>query len=228
MHLSAKVLVEHPGQSALVMSVIASWAHIDTIVSATLADLMKADFEVLTDMYQSLSGGAAKKSAFLAAARSALPEWQFILVQAVLKATKPSREQRNDFAHHVWGTCKEVPDALLLVHPASSAASDLFFRSIREGEPPVQKPGHHNGYDLKRIFVYKDADLLSAAKDAAEAGLMFGRLQRVISPIPPVSVLPELLSDPRIQQALQPLTRESSLEVREQLRLPSADEAQTG
>lgn len=103
-------------------------------------------------MYQSLHGAESKKAVLLAAAQKALPSWKYVLLQAVLKVTKSSRDERNDFAHHVWGTAEELPGALLLMHPNVVLEVNVSHRaSALDHGRGIISP---RTYDATRVMVY--------------------------------------------------------------------------
>jgi hypothetical protein len=117
MKIGPHALANRPALAVQVMSVLGEWAHIDATFSAILTTFLKADFIVVNAMMEALKSGTSRNAAFLGAAQSGLPERDFNLVQAVIKASKASRNRRNEFAHHIWAFSDELPDALLLIDP---------------------------------------------------------------------------------------------------------------
>ena len=190
------------------MRVIACWSQIEAEFSSLLARMLKADVEAGVAMYHSLVSSEAKKAAISAAAATALPEWQKILLMAVQKVTKPSRDQRNEFAHGVWGVAKQIPDAVLLV-PSK-------FFAYRGG-------GFVEPKNYSKVMVYKRDDFVRASQDALNAqglnGLLFLTIGDTIE-----QARRQLLNDRLVQQALQPLIRESSPLVQAILRPPKDGE----
>ena len=198
--------------------VIASWAHIDGDLGSLLAQMLKADIETGTAMYLALTGGEARRSALLAAADAALPEWKRLLLLATLKATKPSRDQRNDFAHHAWGTAKELPGSLLLMHPRVVVERNISYRqaSIENGQRIIAP----KDFDADRIMVYRKKDFENAREKASRSQLLFNLLYMVIQSLTIEQARRQLLNEPEIQPALQPLIRESDPLTQEILRPP--------
>jgi hypothetical protein len=206
------------------MRVIAIWAEIESDLAVLLARMLKADIEIGVAMYQALTGGVGRKAAFLAAAETALKEWQVLLLRAVINASNGSRNTRNDFAHHLWATAKELPDALLLMPP--SVAIDRHVKQI-VGAPNPHTEGRiitPQNFDYSKIFVYRKPDLDSALSAALDASVQHAYLYMIIGKPVIEQARRLLLREPRVQQALQPLIRESSPEVREILRPPADDE----
>src|SRR4051794_40777264 len=69
-----------------IMGVIAQWAHIDGDFANIFSQLLRADIEVGTAVYQAFNGVEARRIALFAAAKVALPEWQQIALDAVWRA----------------------------------------------------------------------------------------------------------------------------------------------
>lgn len=219
--VSPGAIPNRPALAVSVMRVIAIWSEIDSDAAVILSRMLKADVVTGVAMYQALTGGESRRAAFMAAAQSSLPEWQLILLRAVLNASKPSRDTRNDFAHHIWATTKDLPDALLLMPPTVRLDRHLQFRA---GAPDTRVDGIADHYDFAKIYVYRKPDLDSAVEAALDAAVHHAYLYMVTGPEVIEQGRRMLLREPRIQQALEPLTRESSPEVREILRPPADDE----
>lgn len=208
--------------AAHAMRVIACWSHIEGDLGSLLARMLKADIATGVAMYQALTSSEAKRAALAAAAKEALPEWQQLLLQAVQKATKASRDQRNDFAHSAWGNAKEIPDAVLLLPTKIVVERNVSMRQRHEidGANNVIRP---IGLDHSQVMVYKERDFVDASARALKAqgqhGLLYMVIGRTIE-----QARRQLLHEPEVQQALQPLIRKSSSAIREILRPPADDE----
>lgn len=206
-----------------ILRVIAFWAHIDGNLANILARMLKTDIRAGTAMYEALNGGEAKRAALFAAADHALPQWANLLLRAVVTASKASRNQRNDFAHHVWATCDELPDAIMLLSPS------VVTRWATSRRQPYEMDGRSvikpESLDHSRIMVYRQADFDSAVKASADADLNHIFLYDVISSLPDLGYGAGrrlLLSQPQIQQAVAKMTTESGLPVPPEL-LPEAN-----
>lgn len=135
-----------------------------------LSQFLGAEPGVGMAMYLALSGGEAKRSVLTAAATEALggnPD-DLNLFTLVDLATRPIRKRRNDFAHGIWGTCEELPDALLW-HKANEAL--LLERRIFE---TAKKQAVLPLLDLYRryyesVLVYRLSELEESANQALEA-----------------------------------------------------------
>jgi hypothetical protein len=219
--VSSGAIPNRPDLAVSVMRVIAIWAEIESDAAVILSRMLKADISIGIAMYQSLTGGVSRKAAFMAAAQAALAEWQLILLRAVLNASNGSRNTRNDFAHNIWATTKDLPDALLLMPPSVRLGRHLKFR---EGTPDPRPDGAADHYDFSKIYVYRKPDLDRAVEAALDAAVHHAYLYAITGPQVVEQARRLLLREPRIQQALEPLIRESSPEVREILRPPADDE----
>jgi hypothetical protein len=200
------------------MRVIAIWAEIESDTAVILSRMLNADLATGIAMYQALTSAEAKRAAFMAAAKAALKDWQLLLLQAVVNASRGSRNTRNDFAHHIWATTKDLPEALLLIPPAVLLDRHVKFRN---GPPDPRNDGFPDQYDFSQIAVYRKPDLDRAVEDALDASVHHAYLYMITGPRVIEQARKLLLREPRIQQALEPLTRESSPEVLELLRPPA-------
>lgn len=203
------------------MRVIACWAHIEGDLGSLLARMLKADIATGVAMYQALTSSDAKRAALAAAAAQALPEWQQLLLLAVQKATKASRDQRNDFAHAAWGNAKEVPDAVLLLPTKIVVERNVSMRQrhVVDGTNVIRPIG----LDHSQVMVYKERDFQDASDRALKAQAQHGLLYMVIGETIE-QARRQLLHEPEVQQALQPLIRESSPAIQEILRPPADGE----
>lgn len=188
------------------MKVIAFWAHIEGNLAIILSAMLKADVATGVAMYEALSMGEGRRAAILAAAKHALPEERMMLFQALLNVTKGSRQQRNDFSHHVWGHSEDLPNSLLLMHPSVVTQFNVSYRQVRqvEGSNVIQP----TMMDRSKIFVYREADMRRAVRDAANADLNHTFFYNAIQ-VAPASQreagLRLLTSVPQIQRELRKL-----------------------
>lgn len=216
MSIEIDAISKRPALAPLVLEAIATWAHSDTLLADLTAKFLEADFEIVTKMLQALTSNEGRLAAIRAAAKHALSEDDNQLFEIVLKVTKPSRDKRNDFAHHLWGYSNELPNALLLVDPKHvqimSAGFDAESRRRLLMMPPKSDIGDILETLKTHIFVYRKKDLQEAARDAKAAYAYIHNLLFVLNHNHPASehMRTELLSQPPIQQALQRLTSENA------------------
>lgn len=217
--VDALYIYNYPEFAAQVMRVVAHWAHIDGNLATILSRMLRADIAVGAAMYTALSSAEARKAALLAAAGEALPEYQNLILRAVLKATAASRTQRNEFVHHVWGVAADLPEALLLLHPNVVLAVNVSHRQRTQILPDGRGVISPQPFDYRRIAVYREADFQRAVEEASQSEELFKGLYRLIAHGGPDEIN-WLLQVPRIKQALAPLAKSSSPEARDKLGLP--------
>jgi hypothetical protein len=209
-----------PEAAARVMEVITVWSLIETRVAAIISTMLKTDYEAASAMYRSLTGGQAKRAALDAIAAHTLPGPSYCLLQAVLKVTKQSRDKRNDFAHHIWGYDKNLPGALLLMHP--DALSDWDIESRVYGERGLQpkivlREGRQINIansapllDHDRVAVWRLNDLEKEAVAARTADTYFAHLRIGLSDSPVREQRRKILFDvPAIGRAFETLSHKN-------------------
>jgi hypothetical protein len=102
-----------PHLTALPMTVIAIWASIDGIIGKMLSNLIEThDLGAAVSMFHAIKNQDVQRDAIKAAAEKSLPAENYTLFIAILTITKPSRQRRHDYAHHIWGIPKNIPDSL--------------------------------------------------------------------------------------------------------------------
>lgn len=221
--ISTGAINRRPDFAFPILRVIAFWSSIDGSLAMILSRMLKTDIATGTAMYEALSGGEAKRQVLLAAADQALAEWANVLLRAVLSASKASRNQRNDFAHHIWAVAEELPDAILLMNPSVVIRHNISHRQVHDVDgATVIKP---EPFDYSKIMVYRGADFERAVKEAANTELDFIYLYDAISRHPALGYGAGrrlLLSRPRIQQEIAKMTTESGRPVPPEL-LPEAN-----
>jgi hypothetical protein len=167
--------------AADVAYIIALWAHTDGNIASILSRMLKTDIAVGTAMYLALINSGGQRSALDAAAKEALPEWQYLILKAINSVAQPLREQRNHFAHRVWGQCSELNDAILLTHPKTIVSYNASHRqrvlSLPDGRG-VLKPAP---IEDKEISVYTAVDFEEAVKQAERASRLYELFYGVIS-----------------------------------------------
>lgn len=206
-------VAERPKQAAMVMQVVSIWSHIDHLYAIMITNFLGSDFETVMEMLKALSSSDGRRAAIKAAARNVLPPKDFTLYEVIEKAIKPSRDRRNEYAHHLWGFADQFPDALLLIDPrhlaehhAKTETISLMVRYQVEIDP-----ADHPQLDLSKVFVYREKDIkedLALAKQAY--GFVF-ELRFALSNHPgSAEARSRLLSQPQVQQALQQRSSENA------------------
>jgi hypothetical protein len=187
-------LADRPELAAKIMHVISLWSSIESAFATLLCYLLGADLEIGVGMYQSLISSEAKRAALDGAAKQALSPEDYTLFRAVVKVVKPSRERRNDFAHHLWGHSPQLPDAVLLVDPKFSfdmhtsmkrfeaALEERREKAIRTGDftPRLEDiPHFHPSRD--NVMVYRPKDFDEEIREASKALWYASRLSMIFS-----------------------------------------------
>lgn len=207
----ALYVLNYPEFATKVLRVIAHWSHIDGNLATILSRMLDADIAAGAAMYTALISGEAKRSALLAAARHKLSEHDFLLLQACFKATKASRDERNNFAHHIWGVSEDVEDALLLMPHTVILDVNISYRQRTEKTDNGGWVISPADFDASKIMVYREIDFQKAVESASEADeifkLFYGHISRRNG-----QALKMLSSSLPIRRAIQPMIRESSPE----------------
>jgi hypothetical protein len=218
-----QALTIFPQFNAQIVRVIAQWAHIDGDLANIFANLMRSDVEIGTAIYQAFHSLQTRQVALFKAAEF-LPEWQRMILRAIWRGTEPSRNQRDRFAHHVWGHSRDIPDALLLMDSRVVVDRNVSWRQ-RTAIP--NDPGRFlvapKDFDRDKVFVYRKPDFDRAVKDADAASWLVGLAHFAIGRGANEQGRRQLLNEPLFQQWVEPLTREKSPEVQAQLRPPGND-----
>jgi hypothetical protein len=180
----AYALSQRPDLAAIVLSCIAQWAQAEIKLGSLLGALMRSDKAIAVSMYLRLTNAEARRSVLDAAAATSLNDDDYTLFATAMKAIKPIRDRRNDFAHGLWGITNEIPDALLWVSADDHLAYDVTF--VGPNERPnrkfleAAKNAHSNHLDS--VMVYRDADL-SREKDLSwQAAMVTSYLVRALDP----------------------------------------------
>jgi hypothetical protein len=225
-------LADFPNLTALPMTVIAIWATIDGIIAKMLSHLIQSDLAIAVAMFHAIKSQDGQRQAVLAAAEKALAPDNYRLMWAIWKASKASRDRRHEYAHHLWGI-PDIPDALALLDPKDSLRELVVFeermnawrKEIRNWTsnttmflyyhqhqhrlapiPPSEAPDYSN------VQCFRKTDLDDDVKDARQALGWFLDLQRALFDLSQQikdEAHQRLLSEPQIQQTLQPQSSEN-------------------
>ncbi|NQV55930.1 MAG: hypothetical protein HQ503_08745 [Rhodospirillales bacterium] len=201
-------LYKRPELVLKIMQVISIWAFTEKQHVSLAAKFLNSDFEVVFDMLNALVSVEGRRAAIIAAAKSALNDDDFNLYEATMRTMKASRDRRNDYAHHIWTVTDHLPDALLLIDPKYLVQHDAELeRAYLEIDQTTFEEGDKislPGVDHSKIMVYREPDFRKDLGDARLASLDMLILEVALSSRPSSDqARSELLSSPRIQQALQ-------------------------
>ena len=200
------------------MSVIATWTQIDCRLAELLSSLLDTpDLRIAMAMYQSLTGGDARRAALEGAASEALRDDDLLLFRAVMKAIRPSSNRRNDYAHHLWGISEQIPDALLLADPKAwvrhNTSIEVRLKALRDRARYAQILSEEvTEFDRRRVKVYGKkvlaADLADAEAASQHVLFLTVALSSGYDGDDPIRQM--LLSEPAVRRALQELSPEKT------------------
>ena len=213
-------LTRSPLISQLMMQVIGIWAHIDGNITYAFSTFLRTDIETATALFDQFQGARNRERALIAAAKTALPEWQSVAVEAVCKATAASRNTRNQFAHFITGYSQDIPDALLLVHPREITAVNVSRRQPTQHLSSGGKVVAFREIDRSQVFVWRESDLNTAVAEARLADEMFILLAMSIGYGRNEVARRQLFTMERFQRATSQLLRDADETLKEQLAPP--------
>jgi hypothetical protein len=107
---------ERPLLALAITQVIAAWAETELRLAGLLAIFLKSEMPTGMSMYLNLTSAESRRAVLNGAAQKALTAEKYELYSKTMRAIKPVRDRRNEFAHGIWGFCHELPDALLWVN----------------------------------------------------------------------------------------------------------------
>jgi len=198
---------ERPELAAKAMTVISIWSVIDHMMVRLTSQCLKADYLVVTSMLNELKSSHNTLELVKKAVETVYPEY-WPLFQVVCKIIKPSKDRRNEFAHYLWYTTPEIPNGICLVDPRYASkirAEEIQF--IRDNPDFDATEGDWNqvpDLDRSKIMVFREKDLDYEIQMANNAETLVTRMVNAIGDHPVnVEMLRLLLSDPRVQSALQ-------------------------
>ena len=208
----ATTLTDHPHFALQILQTIAAWSSSDQDLAIVITNFLRSDIEIVSEMLRDFRPEAIGK-AIDTAARLRLKPDHYRLFAKSLATTKASRNRRNEFAHHIWGTSEAIPDALILADPKDlNREIAAMIGPIQRGRGSGRSPVYAHGlpWDTSKYYVYRANDLKSALEDARRAERIIGLLRQMRMINPPFfsqdkldSIRVQLEADPQIQQSLQ-------------------------
>jgi len=184
-------LDSRPNLAALIMRHIATWSQTEILLGGILAIVLRLEQAIAfagVQMYLRLSSAEARRSVLDAAAKAMLATPDYELFSLTMRAIKPVRSRRNDFAHGFWGITDELPDALLWV----AADDQLTYDTTLLGAHPQNLQSPYEGlltsaidaFDRHQesIMVYRMPDLSDDLSRAREATLAVNLLWEAFHP----------------------------------------------
>lgn len=197
-----------PQLAALVMQTIAVWSAIDHELTVLMTRFLKAEFVVVNDLLNALSGSSARMAALRAVANSSLSADDNLLFLAVMKIVSSARKRRNEFVHGMWATIASLPDALLLVDPKHLANFEA-----RIAEYQVASGAPAPIWPEDKLMVFSEGDIRRDLRDARQICSIVGTFKLTfLAPLVSVQVRSKLLEEPLVKSALRTLSSASSPE----------------
>jgi len=168
------ILDDKPELAKLVASIFALWASIEHSLSLLLVSVLGADAEPAIAMFATLTAQRQQMGALEAAAKAALSPDEFDVFCAAISMTESVQTPRNHLAHWIWGTCEQLPNALLLAEPKAQKDRDrkLKLAFERAGGVDVKEIISLDRYDPATILVYRHGDLERAKRDLEDAAFI--------------------------------------------------------
>jgi hypothetical protein len=125
-------------------------------------------------MFATLTAQRQQIDALEAAAKAALSTDDFDVFCAVIRMTDGVQTPRNHLAHWIWGTCEQLPDALLLAEPKAQKdrERELKLAFERAGGPDVNEIVNLGRHDPATVLVYRRGDLERAKRDLEDAAFI--------------------------------------------------------
>ncbi|RWM26887.1 hypothetical protein [Mesorhizobium sp.] len=172
-----------------------------------MASLARADMQAMMAMHSAVISSDARRAMVKSVAALKMEKDHHRLFLAIDKVTKPCRGLRNNFAHHIWGACDELPDAMLLIDPTAIIDFRVWLATSSRAD---SRPNHHD-----RMFVYFENDLKEAVKTMEEGLALVSTFVMLGHERGEVRAETQKLleSQPQVAQALQSLSRKNGPEI---------------
>lgn len=211
------VMLQRPHLSCLVANVIAGWSVTETHLGRTLATLIGAKQPVTMSMYEAVRSFEVQRALLVAAANDVLPTRYAALFEVSLSVLTRAAQDRNKFAHWVWGASADPElDALFLVEPKhfwKLAVAQIKHwnktQPVASAKRIARQQIHQFNMDqpkLERehIYVYRIKDLQDARSRVERAFWIAEHLRKLASSkgAPRRAIYHRLCSEPEIQKAL--------------------------
>lgn len=148
--------------ASAVLAVINLWSQIDYNYGVLVARIARADPVTVTAVFQTMISTEARQAALFSAAKEKLTPEQASLIMAVIDTFKTSKNTRNAFAHHLWGSLNTRPDCVVLAHPKTIARYTAQMTAW-SGNGPVPD------FDRSEFMVWRQPDFDEAVAAARTA-----------------------------------------------------------
>jgi hypothetical protein len=178
-------LLQKPNLANLVAVAIGWSSNIEYALGLVLVTMLDANVKPAFAMFSAITSAAAQRSALSSAAEAVLSPDDLEIFGAVLAVARTTSEQRNKFAHGLWGTSPQVPDALLLVSPEHILgvhAQQTHFFSLPPDLMMDLDQWPSGEIDPTKIFVYREKDFQNLIRDFEQTATIVARFRDLVDP----------------------------------------------
>lgn len=168
------VMVRNRPQLALMLiDTLTRWAFAEAAVGDALAAILWEDAAPIIRQFINKPNSKRQREFLLEHAQQHL-EWDDVeTLRLLLHLFEQDFRQRNKLAHWLSGYSPQIPDGILLMHPAEQwtlAADDYARIHDMLDRPAFDDTPHAPGPELRRdrVFVYKAADFQSIGRSFSE------------------------------------------------------------
>ncbi len=158
----------NPAILSSVAQIINACSFIEASRAKILAYNLGSDLQVTMAVLRVFRGSDYPKKALKAAAEHALSDEEATVLDRIETITKDTFDVRNKLAHWIWGSCDELPDALLLQPPAFDSEQLIAFP---DSGAYILPPPHD------QVLVYGITELEGLAENAWKSAENFSRFQ---------------------------------------------------
>lgn len=200
--------------TALAMTAMASWSHVQGYLGTTFGTLIGGKTPVTMSMYAAFDSFAIQREMLLTAASEMLPKRYSDAFRATLIVLERAAKERHRFAHWLWGTSGDPAFSqkiLLLVDPRHLWKMRVeryrHWRRFRGKEADVQFHVTYPQLDQKLIVAYREDDLKAVCAQMDRAWQYAFALDMLAgaTPIGRREIYRRLVAQPEIRQALDGL-----------------------
>jgi hypothetical protein len=177
--IGAACLFHRSALAPYVSQVIGYWAEVEGNAASLLTTILRTEGAPTAAMLACLRASSLQFDMLLAAASVKLTGLELEVVKTLVQMARTVGKKRHFIAHHIWGKCDELPDALLLVPP--DLYVDFFVRLNiwTETKEISKKPSLD--FDRAKIFVYREADFIEIIKDLESTSVCLGQFSMFLS-----------------------------------------------
>jgi hypothetical protein len=140
--LGGWVLNQRPKLAVYIAMIMAKAAEIEFLFAQLLVTILgaKADHATIS-MYLDLVGPAPRKAALFGVAEHVLTDQELKELEKLWKKVREKRGDRNNFAHGLWATTLQEPEALIFIDPKVAVRHRINERLLRDELKALEKKG---------------------------------------------------------------------------------------